>query len=533
MPDSTSTPPSPAVTVQWCLISHTNIGKTSLARTLLGQDVGDIRDAAHVTDSADSYLLLETDAGHRLQLWDTPGFGDSVRLQQRLAQQGNPLGWFLSHIWDRWRDKPFWMSQRAMRAARDHADIVLYLVNAAENPEDAGYLEAEMGIVHWLAKPVIVLLNQVGAHQTPQQARQDLLRWQQAMQTHAAVRQVLVLDAFTRSWVHEQVLFRAVGEVIDKSKQAAWQAIMQAWEQRNLERLHASLEILAEQLWLAATQQMQLTTPTASGWQQLKRLAGLPDGARQQAEEQAMQQIMQTLHRHGQSSTARLLHLHGLDGQSGAQIQQQLREHFQIAQPLDVAKASLWGAIASGAATGAGADLATGGLSLGAGAVLGAVAGALGFAGLSWGLNQARTPQGHQVQLSPEFLDQVLKSCLLQYLAIAHFGRGRGSFSNSEAPQHWQAAIDSSLAAQQAQWHSLWTDIQQQHTLPAEIADVHGTELASSAAESGKSLIPSLPQRLALQLQDTMQQVLHTLYPDAQVPSLAASSSPEPQEPQP
>ena len=31
------------------LISHTNAGKTTLARTLLGRDIGEVRDAPHVT----------------------------------------------------------------------------------------------------------------------------------------------------------------------------------------------------------------------------------------------------------------------------------------------------------------------------------------------------------------------------------------------------------------------------------------------------------------------------------------------------
>ena len=31
------------------LVSHTNIGKTTLARTLLMQDVGEVADRAHVT----------------------------------------------------------------------------------------------------------------------------------------------------------------------------------------------------------------------------------------------------------------------------------------------------------------------------------------------------------------------------------------------------------------------------------------------------------------------------------------------------
>jgi predicted membrane GTPase involved in stress response len=39
-------------TVNLSLVSHTNAGKTTLVRTLLAQDVGEVRDAAHVTDVA-------------------------------------------------------------------------------------------------------------------------------------------------------------------------------------------------------------------------------------------------------------------------------------------------------------------------------------------------------------------------------------------------------------------------------------------------------------------------------------------------
>ena len=95
-----------ATTIALSLISHTNAGKTTLARTLLGRDVGEVRDAAHVTVESSSFTMIETEFGDRLLLWDTPGFGDSARLAKRLAQQGNPIGWFLSQIWDRFRDRP-------------------------------------------------------------------------------------------------------------------------------------------------------------------------------------------------------------------------------------------------------------------------------------------------------------------------------------------------------------------------------------------------------------------------------------------
>ena len=82
------------------LISHTNAGKTTLARTLLQRDIGEVRDAPHVTEWAEDHLLLRTDEGDELRLWDTPGFGDTVRLVQRLRRDGSPMGWFLSQVWD-------------------------------------------------------------------------------------------------------------------------------------------------------------------------------------------------------------------------------------------------------------------------------------------------------------------------------------------------------------------------------------------------------------------------------------------------
>ena len=85
-----------ATTVSLALLSHTNVGKTTLARTLLRQDIGAVIDRAHVTERR---RIARADADARraieLVLWDTPGFGDSVRLLRRLEQSGNPLGWFL------------------------------------------------------------------------------------------------------------------------------------------------------------------------------------------------------------------------------------------------------------------------------------------------------------------------------------------------------------------------------------------------------------------------------------------------------
>lgn len=69
------------------LVSHTNVGKTTLARTLLGRDIGEVGDRSHVTIEPEDYVLLRAPDDSELILWDTPGFGDSVVWPNALKPQ--------------------------------------------------------------------------------------------------------------------------------------------------------------------------------------------------------------------------------------------------------------------------------------------------------------------------------------------------------------------------------------------------------------------------------------------------------------
>jgi hypothetical protein len=45
---------------------------------------------------------------------------------------------------------------------------------------------------------------------------------------------------------------------------------------------------------------------------------------------------------------------------------------------------------------------------------------------------------------------------VLRYLAVAHFGRGRGNFVEGEAPPFWQAEVERSVARHEAELAPLW-----------------------------------------------------------------------------
>ena len=249
--------------VSLSLVSHTNVGKTTLARTLLARDIGEVRDAAHVTEFAEDHPLVSTPECDTLTLWDTPGFGDSVRLVKRLRGEGNLLGWFLAQVWDRFRDRAFYASQQAMKNVRERADVVLYLVNASETPESAGYIEPEMELLDWMGKPVLVLLNQLGPPREGAQEDAELARWRERLARFPQVKDLMPLDAFARCWVQEFHLLSRVHAALPATKRAAMSRLLEAWRLKRLATFDASMDELAQSLARIAS--MREVMPDAGG----------------------------------------------------------------------------------------------------------------------------------------------------------------------------------------------------------------------------------------------------------------------------
>jgi 50S ribosome-binding GTPase/Domain of unknown function (DUF3482) len=505
------------------LVSHTNVGKTTLARTLLQRDVGEVRDAPHVTEFADQHLLIESPEGDRLLLWDTPGFGDSVRLLKRLRAASNPLGWFLSEVWDRWRDRAFWASQQALRHVREESSVVLYLVNAAE--PQAGYLAPEMELLAWMDKPVLVLLNQLGAPRDAATEEAEVQQWREQLARWPGVRQVLPLDAFARCWVHEQTLLVAVQEALQpraatraaggtalgasikidvgpearannsndspitepaNESAAAMARLRGAWRQRQALAFDRAMAALAQSLArLALLREPIEEAPGMAARLRAMgaRLGGDTEGG---ATAQAAQRLAQRVQVELRESTAQLLALHGLQAAESARsagaalasdsrpangsqagpaesapagstptsavdeilsrVQAQVQAHRHVPE----GQAALLGGAVTGALAGLKADVATGGLTLGGGMLAGAILGALGAAGLAHGVNRVRGLDRSWVTLGEPALQAAAQAALLRYLAVAHFGRGRGGWVEGEAPAHWLPAVQAVLAADPA-----------------------------------------------------------------------------------
>ncbi len=411
------------------LISHTNVGKTTLARTLLRTDVGEVLDQAHVTEVSEAYDLVKTKDAC-LRLWDTPGLGDSARLVHRLQREGNPLGWFLHQVWDRYRDRALFCSQQAVRNIQREADVVLYLVNTSEEPDEAGYVPHEMELLGWIGKPVLVLLNQTGPVGSDRD-RDAFERWSAAVEPWPIVRDVLPLDAFTRCWVQEGVLLERVAGLIEGETQETMRELAAAWEQGNLSIFERACAALGGYLVTAALDRETLTGQ-GIGQTEKRRAMRVLAGRLDDATRRLMDDLIAD---------------HGLVGRYQTDARERLDEDFD--SPGETAwtsgRAGVLGAAMGGAAGGLVADVAVAGLSFGGGAVAGALLGAAGAMGLRRGFQFVRAEQAPEVRWAAEFLDQLLRQSLLRYLAVAHFGRGRGEWRETGNPERWNALVEAAL----------------------------------------------------------------------------------------
>jgi hypothetical protein len=480
-------------TIALSLVSHTNAGKTTLARTLLVRDVGEVRDEPHVTETAEPFTLMETVAGDRLVLWDTPGFGDSLRLANRLERSASPIGWLLAEVWDRYRDRPFWSSQQAVRNVREQADVVLYLVNAAEDPRTAAYVGPEMRILDWIGKPVVVLLNQLGTPRAVAEEEADAQHWKAQLAGVGYPHDVLPLDAFARCWVQEAALFSTVEPLLHADKRAAFARLRQMWLAANRRTFESAMEVLAQRLVRAATDSEPLPGDGLRGrLREVGTALGIGRSSTESPRQAAMQRLAERLDADVRTTTDELVTLHGLSGQARSEIQARLAEHYAMHTPISEGKAALVGGAMTGAVAGLKADLATGGMSFGAGLLTGSVLGALGAAGLARGYNLVRGTTTASVTWSDATLDQVVRSAVLAYLAVAHYGRGRGDWEQTEHPAHWQTAVDAAIGARRETLAHLWS-----MRVEADSADYRAA--------------------LSLELGDATREVLAQLYPTTHI----------------
>lgn len=338
------------------VVGHTNVGKTSLLRTLT-RDVGfgAISHRPSTTQHVEG-ARLSVDGEALIELYDTPGFEDAVALYEYIEQLPKTaerldgpelLQRFLNSSEARQR---FEQEAKVLRQLLQ-SDAGFYVIDARE-PVLAKYRD-ELAILAMCGKPLLPVLNFVNSAEQREPAWREVLA---RLGLHAVVR----FDTIAPPQDGEQRLYENLSLVLD-SQRPRLQRLVDYNQAQVLVRRKAAYRLIAELLIDVSA----------------CRRSVHPDQL-----EEAIQNLHRDVRQREQTCVEALLKLYAFrkdDAQASALPLEEGRWGDDLFNPATMKQLGIkiGGGMAAGAATGVGIDLLTGGLSLGMATVVGAAVGGL------------------------------------------------------------------------------------------------------------------------------------------------------------
>ena len=424
------------------VVGHTNVGKTSLLRTLT-RDVGfgEVSHRPSTTRHVEG-ARLSVDGEPLLELYDTPGLEDAIALLdylERLERPGERLDGPA-------RTERFLQGSEARQRFEQEAKVLrqllasdagLYVIDARE-PVLAKYRD-ELEVLNGCGKPLLPVLNFVSSPDHREgQWREALAR----LGLHALVR----FDSVAPPHDGEQRLYESLALLLEHARPALQRLITDQQQQR-VARQQAATHLIAELLVDCAACRRSV----AGGNEQIQQAIEQLREAVRQREQACVQALLKRYAFRLEDATASALPL--LDGRWG--------DDLFNPETLKQLGVKVGGGIAAGAAAGAGVDLLVGGVTLGLAALAGAIAGGALQATRGYGSRLLGKLKG-QRELTVD--DNVLRLLALRQrqLLLALDARGHAAMGSIEVatPQDktWrEGKLPEALSKARAhpQWSSL------------------------------------------------------------------------------
>ena len=408
------------------VVAPEGAGREALLRMLRQvADHGPPRDAG-------PWTVLSTARGDVLRIFEVPpGFQPPAPAVTTQAGAGAAAQAWLQDLLGRFRAAPRPVERDAVQATLADTDLMLLA------PARLGDLQDATRLLHWVAQPAVVL------------APDDDADYRAAVQRLGLAAEVLPLARCTAHWLCDTLLLDAAAARLPASKRAGFERLAATWKDRNAARFAEAMRLMAVEVVRAARDVEEVGSAPVS----LRQLVSAAErDAAQRAREGARGALLQRLRTSEAALLAELVQLHRAGTPVAALAVSRMEGGFTEQQTVDSPQAGMAGA-ATGAAMGAGIDLLTGGLTLGAATALGAmIGGGAAYAAAAW--KNRSTPAGQpQVQLGDELLQTFTESVLLAYLTVAHRGLGEGA---AAAPAGWRSEVVAAVEARRAELTALW-----------------------------------------------------------------------------
>ncbi|MFJ3485654.1 DUF3482 domain-containing protein [Pseudomonas sp. NPDC090202] len=338
------------------VVGHTNVGKTSLLRTLT-RDVGfgEVSHRPSTTRHVEG-ARLSVDGEALLELYDTPGLEDAIALLDYLERLDRPgerldgparLARFLDGSEARQRFEQEAKVLRQLLAS----DAGLYVIDARE-PVLAKYRD-ELAVLASCGKPLLPVLNFVSSAQHRENDWREALA---RLGLHALVR----FDSVAPPEDGERRLYESLALLLESARGQLERLVADQQAQREVRRQSAA-RLIAELLLDCAACRRSVATESAQVQSAIEELRK----AVRQREQRCVEALLKLYAFRREDASASDLPL--LDGRWG--------DDLFNPETLKLLGVRVGSGIAAGAAAGAGVDLLVGGITLGAAALVGAIAG--------------------------------------------------------------------------------------------------------------------------------------------------------------
>ncbi|HSX88197.1 MAG TPA: DUF3482 domain-containing protein [Pseudomonas sp.] len=338
------------------VVGHTNVGKTSLLRTLTRDaGFGEVSHRPSTTRHVEG-ARLSVDGEALLELYDTPGLEDAIALLDYLERLDRPgerldgparVARFLDGSEARQRFEQEAKVLRQLLAS----DAGLYVIDARE-PVLAKYRD-ELAVLNMCGRPLLPVLNFVAGSNHRENEWRDALARQGL---HALV----CFDSVAPPLDGERRLYDSLALLQEKARPQLQRLIDDHQAQRQARRT-AAARLIAELLLDCAACRRSVATEPALEQAAIRELRE----AVRQREQHCVEALLRLYAFRKDDATAAELPL--LDGRWG--------DDLFNPETLKQLGINIGGGMAAGAATGVGIDLLVGGITLGAAAVAGALLG--------------------------------------------------------------------------------------------------------------------------------------------------------------
>ncbi|MDB5898635.1 MAG: putative rane protein [Ramlibacter sp.] len=378
------------------------------------------------------WTVLVTGRGDVLRLFDVPpDFRAPAAAVTAPAGGAAAAQAWLQDLLGRFKSAPRAAEPDAVQGALADTDLMLLA------PQNIADLENATRLLHWVAQPAVVL------------APSDVAGYRDAVRRLGLAAEVLSLQQCTANWTADDLLLDAAAARLPASKRAGFQRLAAAWHDRHAVRFAEAMRLLAAELVRAARDSEQVgSAPT-----NLRQLVDPAErDAVQRGREGARAALLRRMRDAEATVLAELVQLHGAGTPVTAVAASRGESGFSDLGAVDTPQAGIAGA-ATGAAMGAGIDLLTGGLTLGAAAAIGAlIGGGAGYAAAAW-KNRAAPGGQPQVQAGDELLQSLAENLLLAYLSVA---QRRAHEQDAGMPSHWRSEVVAAVEARRVQLEDLW-----------------------------------------------------------------------------